>query len=178
MPIVALTAMLLAAPARAAQQGTDTLPDAAVKAAFLYNFAKFTDWQLVPAGAPLAVCVVGDDAIAAAFVTTVGGQLVGGHTLQVIRPERSSSWRTCHVLFISDAELRPSAARLAAIKDLPVLTVSDGRGFAETAGIIELYPEGGKLRFAINVEAAARSGVRISSRLLGLAKIVRGSLVQ
>jgi hypothetical protein len=54
-----------------------------------------------------------------------------------------------------------------------VLTVGDGRGFAQAGGIIELYVEAARIRFAINVDAAERSGVRLSSRLLGLAKVVR-----
>ena len=66
----------------------------------------------------------------------------------------------------------------AAIKTLPVLTVSDGKGFSQAGGIIELYVEGGRMRFAINVDAAERSGLRLSSRLLGLAKVVRDGHVQ
>ncbi len=71
-----------------------------------------------------------------------------------------------------------SAGGLAEIKTLPVLTVSDGKGFSLAGGIIELYVEGGRMRFAINVDAAERSGLRLSSRLLGLAKIVRNGHVQ
>jgi hypothetical protein len=62
---------------------------------------------------------------------------------------------------------------LGSIKTLPVLTVSDGERFSEAGGIIELYIDGGRIRFAINVDAAERSGLRLSSRLLGLAKIMR-----
>jgi hypothetical protein len=62
---------------------------------------------------------------------------------------------------------------LEAIRALPVLTVSDGKDFSQAAGIIELYVEGGRMRFAINLDAADRSGLRLSSRLLGLAKIIR-----
>ena len=61
---------------------------------------------------------------------------------------------------------------------LPVLTVSDGKGFSLAGGIIELYVEGGRMRFAINLDAADRSGLRLSSRLLGLAKIVRNGHVR
>jgi hypothetical protein len=173
-----LAAVLLAVPLMAARGGPAARPDAALKAAFLFNFAKFTDWPALAAAVPIAVCVVGDDDIAEAFVETVRGQLVSGHKLELSRPPGSAEWRACHLLFIGDGELRRSVAGLDAIRTLPVLTVSDGKGFAQSAGIIELYPEGGKMRFAINVEAAERSGVRISSRLLGLARIVRSEHVQ
>ena len=73
---------------------------------------------------------------------------------------------------------RRSADGLDAIRTLPVLTVSDGKGFASAGGIIELYVEDGRMRFAINVDAAERTRLRISSRLLGLAKVVRDRHVQ
>jgi hypothetical protein len=124
-------------------------------------------------GAPIAFCIVGDDAIAGALVETVRGQNINGHAIDVSRAQGSPWWGGCHVLFVASAETQRSAGGLAAIKMLPVLTVSDGKDFAQAAGIIELYIEGGRMRFAINIDAADRSGLRLSSRLLGLAKIIR-----
>jgi hypothetical protein len=175
---LALAALLSAVPVMAFGGGTPGLPDAALKAAFLYNFAKFTDWPALADAVPIIVCVVGDDDIAAAFVGTVRGQLVSGHKLELSRPPGIAEWHACQVLFIGDAELRRSGAGLDGIKALPVLTISDVKGFAQSAGIIELYPEGGKMRFAINIDAAERAGVHLSSRLLGLARIVRSDHVQ
>ncbi len=103
---IALAATLIAAPAIAAQHGADVAPDVAVKAAFLYNFAKFVEWPALPAGAPIVVCFVGDDGIAAAFVETVRGQNISGHRLDVSVPQDSATWRACHLLFIADAETR------------------------------------------------------------------------
>jgi YfiR/HmsC-like len=174
---VAMAATLVAAPAIAAGHGADTGSDVAVKAAFLYNFAKFAEWPALPAGAHIVACVVGDDRIAAALVDTVRGQEIGGHALEVLRPQDSVTWRVCQLLFIADAETQRSAAGLGAIKSLPILTVSDGKGFAEASGIIEFYVEGGRMRFAVNVDAAERSGLRLSSRLLGLAKVIRNGHV-
>jgi len=174
----ALAATLIAAPGIAAGTGADVAPDVPVKAAFLYNFAKFVEWPALPAAAPLVVCIVGHDGIAAAFVETVRGQNIAGHTLDVWVLENSSRWRACHLLFIADAEARRSAGGLDEIKRLPVLTVSDNKGFALAGGIIELYVEAGRMRFAINLDAADRAGLRVSSRLLGLAKVIRNSHVQ
>jgi hypothetical protein len=67
---------------------------------------------------------------------------------------------------------------LGGLRTLPVLTVSDGKGFSHASGIIELYVEAGRMRFAINVDAVERSGLRISSRLLGLAKVIRNDHAQ
>ncbi len=149
-----------------------------MKAAIIYNFAKFAEWPALPSGAPIVACIVGDDAIAATFVNTVRGQNIGGHTLEVQRPQDSGAWRVCHLLFIADAETRRSAGGLSGIKTLPILTVSDGKGFAEATGIIELFVEAGRMHFAINVDAAERAGMHLSSRLLGLARIVRSGHVQ
>ena len=175
---ITLAATFIAAPGIAADNGNDVASDIAVKAAFLYNFAKFAEWSALPSGAPILVCIVGDDGIAAAVVETVRGQNIGGHALDVSRPQDSATWRLCQLLFISDAETRRAAGGLGAIKTLPVLTVSDGKGFAQTDGIIELFVEGGRMRFAVNVDAAEGSGLRLSSRLLGLAKVIRNGHVQ
>jgi hypothetical protein len=175
---LALAAILLATTRSAAGDAADVVPDVVVKAALLYNFAKFTEWPGMPTSAAIVFCVVADDGIADALVETVSGQKIGGHTLEVSRPQVRAEWRTCHVLYIADAEARRSGGGLSGIKTLPVLTVSDGKGFCEGAGIVELYVDGGRMRFAINVDAAESSGLRLSSRLLGLAKVTRNTHVQ
>ena len=175
---VALAATLLAAPGIAAGIGADVAPDVPVKAAFLYNFAKFVEWPALPAAAPIVVCIVGHDGIAAAFIETVRGQNISGHSFDVWVLQDRTKWRACHLLFIADAETRRSAGGLDEIKTLPVLTVSDNKGFALAGGIIELYVEAGRMRFAINLDAADRAGLRVSSRLLGLAKVIRNSHAQ
>lgn len=168
---VVLVATLIAASGIAA--GADMTSDVAVKAALLYNFAKFAEWPGLTSGAPIAFCVVGDEGIATALAETVRGQNINGHTLEVARPRESATWRACHLLFIGESEARQPTAGLETLRTLPVLTVSDGKDFSQAAGIIELYIEGGRLRFAINLDAADQSGLRLSSRLLGLAKIIR-----
>jgi hypothetical protein len=172
---LAVAMILAAASGHAEGQGTaatDITLNVAVKAAFLFNFAKFAEWPALPSGGPIVLCVVGNEAVAVALAETVRGQNIGGHPLDVLRPP-DSAWRTCQLLFIADADARRASAGLSAIKAVPVLTVSDSKGFAQTGGIIELYVDAGRMRFAINVDATARSGLSLSSRLLGLAKVVR-----
>jgi hypothetical protein len=173
---LALAMCLWSAPDATAN--ADVAPDVIVKAAFLFNFAKFAEWPALAAGAPILICIVGDDAIAAALVQTVRGQNINGHTLDVWRPDEGTAWRGCHLLFVGASEVRRSLSGLAAIRTAPVLTVSDGQGFLQAGGIIELYVEAGRIRFAINIDAAERSGVRLSSRLLGLARVVRDGNAQ
>jgi hypothetical protein len=152
---------------------TATASEVAVKAALIYNFAKFAEWPGLPSGSPIVVCVVGSDGVAEALVETVRGRQISGHALEVRQPHESATWPVCQVLFIADAESRRVDRELAAIEKLAILTVSDGRGFSQARGIIELYVENERMRFAINVDAAARSGLHLSSRLLTLARVVR-----
>ena len=150
---------------------TDT-PTAALKAAFLFNFAKFTEWPRLPTGEPIIACVVGDDDIANALTEAVQGQRVAGRVVIVSRPQTETAWTACQLLFIAEARRARAASALREMRRLPVLTVSDGPGFAENHGIVELFVEQGRMRFAINVAASQQAGLRLSSRVLGLAKVV------
>jgi len=165
-------ALALAVAVRAA--GAADGPQGVVKAGLLYNFAKFTTWPKLPSDVTLVFCIVGDDDVATALAAAIHGQTLDGHGLDVRRPQDSRVWHECHLLYVADRETRQfAAAKEIGLWALPVLTVSDGKGFARTGGIIELYVDDGRMRFAINVETAERVGLRLSARLLGLAKIVR-----
>jgi hypothetical protein len=165
-------ALLLAIAPPAGAAAAETAPDAAIKAAFLFNFAKFTEWPALAPGAPLIACIANDDDIASALVTIVRGESIGGHSVVVWRREGDALWEGCQVLYVGDGEGRHFAAAAPKLRLRPLLTVSAGRGFSQQGGAIELYVEGGRLRFSINLDAVERAGLHISSRLLGLAKVV------
>lgn len=152
--------------------------DTAITAAFLFNFAKFTEWRSLQPAAPLTLCVVGDGRIASALVETVRGQRISERPIEVKGMGRDGPVQSCHLLFISNAETRSARPVLDTLKSLPILTVSDGRGFAKADGIIELFIESERMRFAINPGAAERAGLHLSSRLLGLARIERNDHVE
>jgi hypothetical protein len=161
-----------------ASAGADGASNVAVKAAFLYNFAKFTQWPAFPANASLVLGVLGDEEVGAALAETIRGQLIDGHGLEVRRLGGETSARSCHVLFVAGSEVRRVSSMLDEVRTLPILTVSDGAGFAQTSGMIELFVEGGHMRFAVNVDSVERAQLHLSSRLLGLAKIVRSAHAQ
>jgi uncharacterized protein DUF4154 len=175
--LAATAAIALYGCASFASAQTPTASDVAVKAAFIFNFTKFTEWPALPSGAAIVACVTGDDAVAAALVQTVGGKTISGHTVEVRNAQDRAMWRDCHVLFIADAAARRGAGGLDGITGLPVLTVSDRSGFSRAGGIIEFYLEDERMRFAINVDAVERAGLHLSSRLLQLARIVRDDRV-
>jgi hypothetical protein len=143
-----------------------------VKAGLLFNFAKFGVWPALRADTPLVLCVVGAAEIASVLTDTARGMTIAGHALEVRRPE-TTAWATCHVLFIADAASRAGVEGVRAIRALPVLTVGDGKGFSRSGGIIEFYIRDGHMRFIINLDALERAGLRLSSRLLYLAKTIR-----
>lgn len=171
---IALAAMLVVAPSRVVGSDSSVQSDNDVKAALVFNFAKFVDWSALPDRAPIRACVVGAQAIAAALVQIVGEETINGHAVEVSTPGVGTSWRECQLLFLGRTETRPSAEALRPVSTLPILTISDSPDFLEMGGIVEFYVERSRLRFAINLDAVERSGLRVSARLLGLAKIVRG----
>jgi uncharacterized protein DUF4154 len=149
----------------------DAVAPSALKAAFLFNFVKFTEWPDVAAGDPFAICVLGDDRVAGALTELTRGQKVDTHPIE-IRPLISATASRCHVLFVSE-HAADGAQALQGCRDAATLTVGDAAHFADMAGMIEFFVERDRMRFAINVTAAQRAHLKLSSRLLGLARIVR-----
>lgn len=169
---------LLCGVAVASEQATMQATRPVVKAAFLLNFVKFTEWPALPDKAPLSVCVAGDDEVAGALAATLDRQVVAGHPLTLRRLSAREGWQSCQLLFVGEGEFRGWSGELEAIEKLPVLTVSDAAGFARGSGIIELFIQDNRMRFAINVGAAERAGLRLSSRLLKLAQVVEDGRAQ
>jgi hypothetical protein len=145
-----------------------------VKAAMLFNFAKFVEW---PAGTlssdnKLHLCVAGRSGMIEAL-QQLQGKLIKGRTFtvrQINRPEESSG---CNILYIPQSESGRSALYLQQAGTLSILTVSSLQQFASAGGMIGFYDEEGKVRFEINPEAAKKGKLQISSHLLKLARIAR-----
>jgi hypothetical protein len=148
---------------------------ATLKAAFLYNFANFAEWP-ADALAPrqtLSLCIVGDNAVADALTQTVNGRRLDTHelTVEVVQPD--AHLLSCHLLYINALDVKRTGPLLASIKSSPIFTVSDGDQFAGMGGVAQLIVENGHIRFAFNLEAARRANLKISSKLLSLATIIK-----
>jgi hypothetical protein len=147
----------------------------ALKAAFLYNFAKFAEWpdDVLPSGKRLALCVVGDANVADALEQTIKGRAIDTHelTVQIVKPDGPLA--ACHLLYVSAGELKHTSATLVVLRTQPVLTVSDADHFAENGGIAQLIVENDRMRFAVNPKAIERSRLRLSAKLLSLAQIIK-----
>lgn len=171
--MLALLVGPVAGAARAAEVRSAT--EYQLKAAFLYNFAKFVEWPpaaFPTAGTPLRFCVLGPEAFATELERTVAGETVGGRDLAVRRIRRPADLEGCHVLFVG-AMVREPLEALAAVASGSVLTVGESEGFLAAGGIINFFIDGNRVRFEIAPAAAERAGLKISSKLLKLARIVR-----
>lgn len=146
----------------------------AVKAAYLYNFAKFVEW---PPGAfskndaPLVICIASDNPFGDTL-TVISNKTVDNHPVEVRNTSVMASFDRCHIIFISRAEQGRFKTVLAKLARLPILTVSDISGFAQFGGMIELFEAEQRIRFNININAARQANLRLSSQLLKLATIV------
>ena len=145
-----------------------------VKAAFLLNFVKFVDWSDRMRGdtdKELILGIAGEDRFGNAL-NLIRGAKVKNRTLVIKNVVDSNSLINCDILFISSSEKDRLPTLMAALKDLPILTVSEIEGFAQRGGIINFITVGKKIRFEINPDAAKQVGIHISSQLLQLARIV------
>jgi len=150
----------------------------AVKSTFLYNFAKFTEWPAETyedPEAPVILCILGKNPFGKA-IRVIENKIIRGRPLLV--RECRDVIKKCHILFISSSEEKNLPKILSETKGLPCLTVSDMEGFVRFGGMIRFFRMGKKIRFEVNPDAAKRSRLKISSRLLKLALIFREDAVE
>lgn len=148
-----------------------------VKAAFLFHFVQFVDWPpetFMAADSPLTYCTVGEDLFHGALEAALNGKKFGLRPLRVQHFKQVHDVQGCQILFIGFAEKKPALDALASFQGSPILTVGQSEHFAQDGGIIGFCLEGNKVRFEINLVAAERSNLKISARLLALAKTVIG----
>jgi hypothetical protein len=145
-----------------------------LKAAFIYNFAKFTrwpEWALGAAERPFTLCTAGSDELVAAL-DRLADQTMRGRPVRVARYEAARTDGQCQVLYIGASEHHHYWRLLEQVHGTPILTVSEIRGFADAGGIIQLYHARDRIRFKINLDTARSSGLRLSARLLDLAEVI------
>lgn len=150
--------------------------DREVKAAFLFNFPSYVEWParaFSGPGEPLVIGILGDDPFGHVLEELVAGRTVQGHPLELRRLTRLSDAEAVHVVYLGFSDPADIAFAAAMLRDRPVLTVADGERLAEHGAMINLRLRGQKVGFDINLEAADQAGLKLSSQLLKLARIVR-----
>lgn len=145
-----------------------------LKAAFLYNFATFTEWPaeaFEKADSPFVIGILGDDPFGRILSDIIKGETVGNHRMVIEHFKRPEDLSRCHILFIGDSEARKVTDVLRRLRGQPVLTVSDIPNFAEAGGAIGFVTTT-SIGLEINPAATQGSNLVISSKLLRLAKLV------
>lgn len=149
-----------------------------LKAAFVFHFAEMTDW---PADAfadsrnEITVCTLGTDPFDGQLENTLAGKAIGSRAIRVRHAKQTAEVRGCQIVFLGSGDMKKMGELITQIGAAPVMTVGESEGFLQQGGMFSFCLEGNKIRFEINVAPAERSGLKISSRLLLLAKNVMGS---
>ncbi len=144
-----------------------------VKAAFLLNFTKFVEWPesaFADPGSPVAICILGDDPFGAALDQVAAGETANGRKVTIQRIKRVPPPKSCQVLFVSKAE--KDFAKTVPALGSGVLTVGEAEGFIRAGGMIAFVIENRRVRFDINQGAAEMAELKLSAKLLAVARAV------
>lgn len=149
-----------------------------LKAAFLFNFAKFVEWpasDFPSSHSEFSICILGTDPFGPAIDDELRGQTIDGRGVGVARVHQLAELKHCQIAFISASEKDRLPEILQSVRGSNVLLVGESSGFAKAGGAIEFEMQNNHVRFSINPEAAERAGLRISSKLLSLATIIHNA---
>ena len=172
--VLVLTGILPSLPRAYAQS---SLSEPQVKALFLFNFAKYVEWPAEAfsgPSAPITIGIVGDSPCAEYLQKTIEGKTVSERPIVFKLVEKTADMERCQILFIGESEKKRLEEVLAQLKGQPVLTVGESEQFAQRNGMIGFVKREGRVRLAINLAAARRAKLEISSKLLSVADDVIG----
>jgi len=152
--------------------------EADIKAAFLFNFTKFVEWpDGAPAG-PFQICTLADARFDSALAQTLSGESTGGRPIVRATPDGPESASGCHILFIARGETSQIERWLAAVGRHPVLVVGESKAAEDAGAHITFVVEDNRVKFDVNDDAASRAGLKISSKLLRVARRVTARATQ
>ena len=160
---------------RSAQAGEFT--ESRVKALFLLKFAQYVEWPagaMADTNAPIVIGVVGSDHVGDELSEAIQGKTVNGHGFEIRRLAADADPGGCQILFISDRAASEVGRILGKAAGQPILTVGEDSAFAENDGMIDFVRKEENVRLEINVSSAKKAGLKISSKLLSVADVVKG----
>ena len=158
-----------------AAEGADEL-EHRVKAAFLYKFAGYVDWQaasFASADTPITIAVLGAEPLAAELSQVVTGRTVNNRSLAVRRLKPGESLAGVHILFVGSAEQSRMGQLARSAQENAVLAVSESEGALSQGSMINFIVADRRVRFEVGLDSAEKGGLRLSSRLLAVAQQVR-----
>lgn len=154
--------------------GSQQLPDASLRAAFLFNFARFTEWPAaaLPPDGPLVICT-DDQAVFDALRGSFAGKSTGKHLVATARLAEPGGAGRCHVAYLRRVPAAGAERLFADLSGAHVLTVGDDAAALRAGAVVHFFVEDRRLRFAVSLPNMSRAGLQLSSRLLSLAVIHR-----
>lgn len=153
-------------------EGSDL--EARVKAAYVYNFTKFVDWpgdERASASEPIRICIIGNDPIRT-LLGELSNREAKGRPIKVLRVKDINSLPPCNILYVCRSEQPQLATILERLQGMHLLTVSDIPSFAQKGGVIGFITENDRIKLEINSRAARQYGLKISAKLLEVAKVL------
>lgn len=167
---LSLLIVLLPLPAQ-----TPVVAEYRAKANYLANFPSFVEWptEALPSGnAPFLVCVFGEFSFGTSLAELTRGTTVHDRRLEIRWVRKSQELAACQILFVSRSEQKRYNQALDAVRGKTVLTVGETPEFLDAGGILSFSGHQGTLQFDVNLAAANKAHLKISSRLLVLARHV------
>lgn len=173
--LVAMMAAFMAAGNGSTDPDVQHIDEYQVKAAYLYNFAKFVEWPtgtFRTPGEPFPICILGEDPFGSILDEAVAGKSTGGRPFAVRRVSDEGGSRACRILFVSSLQDKHVRSVLVAVQQHgSVLTVGD-KGLSTAEGLVMGFlMVNGRVRFEIDQAAGDRAGLHISAKLLALAQV-------
>jgi hypothetical protein len=148
----------------------------AIESAMLYNFTRFIEWPegtLGQSGSSVVVGVLEDDRVAPLLAAALRDKTIHGHPVVVRRLGSAMEAKSCAVLFVGTWDRKKIARIVQAVGRSPVLTVGEREQFSRLGGVVAFIRDGSRIQFEINLDAANRAGLQVSSKLLRLATVWR-----
>jgi hypothetical protein len=167
---VALAVCLAAAPSGAEQPSATAEDD--IKATFLFNFTKFVEWPATDRTGPFRICTVAEPAFGTAVDRTITGESAGGRPIEHVTPPTPEAARTCQILFVGRLHADRLERWMAAVRGAPMLVVGESRAAWDRGAHINFVVDENRVKFDVNPDAASRSGLTVSSKLLRVARTV------
>lgn len=173
--ILLCLSLMLAVPAQAQAGESQAVPEYAMKAVYLYNFAQLTEWPTQPGVSDEAfnICIAGQDELYGAL-ESLRGRMVNGRQLRPVRLAEGADARQCHLVYVGDGEGARGVRLLEGVRGHPVLTVTDDAKAARAGAMLVIGQEQRRLSFDVDLDAARRSQLKFSSKLLRLARKITG----
>lgn len=140
-----------------------------VKAAFLYNFTKFIEWPKNDLEA-FNICILGDDPFGSSLDEFVKGKVASGKALQIRRLKEAAEAKQCQIVYVRADERNKATQLIDAVRKTPVLTVGEQSNFGKIGGMVYMTMLDRHVGFGINAAVADAAGLRVSAKLLSLAK--------